>query len=86
VTSRGRVTLYSKPGCHLCEDARTLLDELQPEFAFDVTEIDIRTDAEVFTRYRHEIPVVVLDGVEVARGLIDERVLLQAFEKRRTVR
>jgi glutaredoxin len=73
------VTLYSKPGCHLCEDVRALLDELAPERGFDVHEVDIRSDPALFERYRYEIPVVLRDGVEVARGRIEEKQLIAAL-------
>lgn len=70
------LTLYSKPGCHLCDDLRALVDELQPDFGFVVEEIDITRDVDLFARYRHEIPVLFADGVELARGNINERELV----------
>jgi glutaredoxin len=69
------LTLYSKPGCHLCEDARRLLDELRGDFDFTIEEIDITRDAELFARYRYDIPVVTKDGVERLRGTITEQQL-----------
>ena len=74
--SRPTLTLYSKPGCHLCEDVRGILDDLQPECGYAIAEIDITTDATLFARYRYDIPVVVKDGVELARGRIDEAALV----------
>ena len=71
-----RLTLYSKPGCHLCEELRALLDELQPELRCAIEEIDITTDRSLFERYRYEIPVLWKDGREVARGRIGDRELL----------
>jgi glutaredoxin len=70
------LTLYSKPGCHLCEDLRTLLDELRPEWAFELTEVDITQDESLFARYRYEIPVLLKDGREIARGRVSDRELL----------
>ena len=70
------LTLYSKPGCHLCEEVRALLDELQPEYAFQLEEIDITRDDDLFTRYRYEIPVLVREGREIARGRITDRELI----------
>lgn len=80
--SRSTLTLYSKPGCHLCEDVRALLDELQPERGFVLEEIDITTRDELFARYRYEIPVVLKDGVEIARGRIDEGQLIARIDAR----
>lgn len=70
------ITLYSKPGCHLCEEARTLLEELQHEYDFHIEEIDITSSAELFARYRTDIPVVCRDGEEIARGRITDRELI----------
>ena len=71
------LTLYSKPGCHLCEDLRATLDELQPDHAFEIDEIDITANAELFARYRFVIPVLLKDGDEVARGRITDREVLR---------
>jgi glutaredoxin len=70
------ITLLSKPGCHLCEDVRAFLDELRPQHHFQLEEIDITTDADLFARYRHDIPVLLRDGKELARGRISDRELL----------
>jgi glutaredoxin len=78
VTARhpATLTLYSKPGCHLCEDVRAVLDELQPSHGFVIDEIDITSRDDLFARYRYEIPVLLKDGVEIGRGRIDERRLV----------
>lgn len=72
------LTLYARPGCHLCEDVRALLQELQEEYGYDIAEIDITRDADLFARYRYEIPVLLKDGAEVARGRISDRELVRA--------
>ena len=71
-----QLTLYSKPGCHLCEEVRRVLDEVQPTYGFAVEEVDITADADLFRRYRSEIPVLLRDGHEIARGRITERDLV----------
>jgi len=76
------ITLYSKPGCHLCEEVRALLDELAPERGFSIDEINIETSDGLFERYRYEIPVVLIDGREIARGKVDERELTDALVSR----
>jgi hypothetical protein len=68
-------TLLAKPGCHLCEEVRAFLDELQPQHHFLLEEIDITADTDLFARYRHDIPVLLRDGKEVARGRISDREL-----------
>jgi glutaredoxin len=56
------VILYGKPGCHLCEDARALLDRLSTRSPLRIHEVDIRGDQELFRRYDVRIPVIVIDG------------------------
>ncbi len=56
------VTLLSKPGCHLCDDARAVVEEVLREFPdVDLRETSILDDAELHARYWDEIPVVLID-------------------------
>ena len=63
-----RLTLYSKPGCHLCEDARATVDEVVGRLeasgaaSVDIEEIDILGEPALQARYGEEIPVVLIDG------------------------
>jgi glutaredoxin len=62
-----RVTLYSKPGCHLCDDARATVADVVARMQgsgspVSIEEIDILGDAELQARYGEEIPVVLIDG------------------------
>ena len=66
------VRLYSKPGCHLCEQAEALLEVLAEECPLDLQVIDIMADADTFDRYRYEIPVVAVEGGGSVSGRIDE--------------
>jgi glutaredoxin len=65
------VTLYTKAGCHLCDEAREYLEELAASYAFTLGEIDIRRDEALFARYQYRIPVVTVDGVERLEGRIE---------------
>ena len=56
-----RVIVYSKPGCHLCEDALQLLRNLRTEFDLVIEEIDITTDRALFKNYFDKIPVLIID-------------------------
>jgi hypothetical protein len=60
----GRPTLFVRDGCHLCEDAGVLLDEMVGADGWDA--VDITTDDDLLVRYAHRIPVLVVDGREVA--------------------
>jgi glutaredoxin len=64
------VILYAKAGCHLCDEARELLEDLAASHVFRLDEIDIRRDDALFERYRYRIPVVRVDGVERLEGRI----------------
>jgi glutaredoxin len=61
--------MYSRPGCHLCDDARAVLLRIGEPF----DEIDIDSDDELFKRYLERIPVVALDGEELYDFFIDEQ-------------
>ena len=57
-----RVTFYGKAGCHLCDDARAIVEAVCADLGEEFVEIDITTSAELRERYGEEIPVVLVDG------------------------
>jgi glutaredoxin len=61
---RVHVVLYSRPGCHLCDEARAVIDAARLRTPFDLDEIDIEVDDELVKEYGIRIPVVVVNGVE----------------------
>jgi glutaredoxin len=69
------VYLYSKVDCPLCEKAKAMLQELQKEWNFEVKEIDIYKDDALLEKYQLMIPVVEIDGEEVAYGFIQKDVI-----------
>jgi glutaredoxin len=69
------LTLYGRPGCHLCDDARAQLLALAPELGFDLVERDIEADDDLLRRYLERIPVVALGGEELFDFFVDEAVL-----------
>jgi glutaredoxin len=76
---RRHVTLYGKPGCHLCEDARALLLALSARHPLDLEEVDIRSDPALFRAYDIRIPVIVVDGSTTLEAPIEERDLVRAL-------
>ena len=61
------VRLYTRPGCHLCDEARESILALRGELpAFELREVDIERDAELHARYLERIPVVEVDGEVVS--------------------
>lgn len=61
------VTLYGKPGCHLCEEALNILLEVQARKPFELVEENIQDDPGLFALYAEEIPVVAVEGVVLSR-------------------
>ena len=57
-----RVTLYSKPGCHLCEDAREVIARVCTDLGTSYDEVDITTSPELLDAYWEQIPVTFVDG------------------------
>jgi glutaredoxin len=66
------VTLYGRPGCHLCDEARAALERVRATHPFTLVERDIEADDALFKRYLERIPVVVLDGEELFDFFVDE--------------
>ena len=69
------VTLYGRPGCHLCDVAREALERVRADTPFELREIDIEGNDELFKRYLERIPVVCLDGEELFEYHVDEPAL-----------
>jgi glutaredoxin len=59
------VRLYGASGCHLCESAKRVLEQVRAEIPFDLDEVDITGDPELERRFRERIPVVLVGGDEV---------------------
>jgi glutaredoxin len=68
-----RLVLYARPDCHLCDEARAGLERLLADGAsFELEEVDIESDDELFKRYLERIPVVELEGEIVSELWLDE--------------
>lgn len=78
-----RITVYSRPGCHLCDDMKTVVARVATRAGLTVEEVDISTDVELEARYGLEIPVLVLDGRKVAKYRITEEALHTILSRRR---
>jgi glutaredoxin len=64
---RHTVTLYTKPGCHLCEAVEQVIRRVAARREFDFVARNIESDPTDYEMYRNDIPVVTVDGVEIAR-------------------
>jgi glutaredoxin len=65
------VTLYTRPGCHLCEEAKVAIAPLLREFGAALREINIENDPALEERYGWEIPVVFIGPRKVAKHRVD---------------
>jgi glutaredoxin len=65
------VVLYGRPGCHLCDDARAMLERAGTTFE----ERNIEADDELFRRYLERIPVIAIDGEEAFELVVEEQAL-----------
>jgi glutaredoxin len=62
------LVLYGRPGCHLCDDARAVLERIGHPFE----EVDIEADDALLARYLERIPVIALDGTELYDLFVNE--------------
>jgi glutaredoxin len=58
------VIIYSRPGCHLCDDAKAAIHQSGCNDQFTLEEINIESDDELLRKYKYDIPVVTIDGLE----------------------
>ena len=77
-----QVVLYGRRGCHLCDDARTVLRRVRRDHPFELRERDIEAEDELLAAYLERIPVVTIDGVEVCELFVDEPLFVSALRAR----
>jgi len=62
--SKPHVIIYTRPGCHLCDEAKAAITSAGCDDQFVLDEINIESDAELLSKYRYDIPVITIDGIE----------------------
>jgi glutaredoxin len=77
-----KVTIYSKKECHLCEEAHAVLERVAQHYPFEIEEVDIERDPELFAKYSEEIPVIFLEGRKLFKYKVDEKQLIRALKSR----
>ncbi len=65
------VTLYTRAGCHLCEEAKQQMAPLLAEFAAELREVDVDADPTLRERYTNDVPVIFLGERKVAKHRVD---------------
>ena len=74
--SGARVTLYGRPGCCLCDEARQVIERVGLRVSFELHERNIEADEQLLRRYLERIPVVAIDGRDTFELVVEE----SAFE------
>ena len=77
------LTVYSNPGCHLCDEAMITLRRMQAELGFELAERDITGDEDLERAYFERIPVVALDGEVLFEYFVEESLLRERLESGR---
>jgi glutaredoxin len=81
--TRPRVTLYTRKGCHLCDDAKQVIAAARARSEFDYEELDIDADPELLRLYNEEVPVIAIDGRKAFKYRLDMNELLKRLAARR---
>ena len=73
-----RITLITKPGCHLCDDARAVVEKVAAETGAEVEEINMLEHPDLVAKYAEQIPVTLVDGKQHDYWRVDEDRLRRA--------
>ena len=75
--TKAHVIIYSRPGCHLCEEAKQAIDGAQCANEYTLEEIDIESDGALLRRYGDDIPVITINGEEAFRHSVTSEEFLE---------
>jgi glutaredoxin len=78
------VTLYTRPGCHLCEEAKALMQPLLRQFCATLREVNIEEDQELARRYGMDIPVIFIGAHKAAKHRVDPQQFRRQLEEARS--
>ena len=77
-----RVTLYTRVDCHLCDDAKAVLEDVRRERPFELTTVDVDTDPALVEAYGLEVPVILVDGRKAFKYRVDAQSLRARLDER----
>ena len=77
--SAPRVTLLTKPGCHLCDEARLVVERVCADLSIGFAERDIMQDPKLYERWWEQVPVTLVDGHQHDFWRVDEQRLRAAL-------
>jgi glutaredoxin len=75
-----RVVMYTRAGCHLCDDAWSLLEAARQRYGFTLTKTDVDADVELAASFGLEVPVVEVNGKIRFRGTVNAVLLRRLFD------
>jgi glutaredoxin len=77
-SAKAHVIIYSRPGCHLCDEAKQAIEAAQCVDEYTLEEVNIESEPGLLSRYQYDIPVITINGVEAFR----HRLTSEAFRER----
>ena len=80
VAPQNTITLYTRPGCHLCDDAKTIIARLASEFGAQLYEVDIDRDPLLRARYTNDVPVIFVGPRLLSKLRLDPARLRRALQ------
>ena len=75
------LTIYSGKNCHLCDKMKSIITGLRKDFTFDLKEVDVKSDIELYNRYNQKIPVLFINRKLFAKFSINESRLRDKLSK-----
>lgn len=75
-----KLLLYTKPGCHLCDEMKIVVANVARQFSVEVEEVDISADPDLMQEYGEQIPVLMLEGKKIAKYRISEVDLIRRID------
>ncbi len=76
-----RIEIYSRPGCHLCDEAKEVIERVRRRYPFSLRTIDIERDPALEREYGEQIPVVFINGTQAFKFRVDEHELLKEVRR-----
>jgi glutaredoxin len=76
-----QIDIYSRPGCHLCDDAKIIVDRVRSRLPFDVRVINVETEPELEKTYGDKVPAVCINGNLAFKYRVDEAKLERMVKK-----
>lgn len=72
-------TVYSRHGCHLCEDLLQQLTQLQQRYGFNISEVDVDSSPLLIEKYGSQVPVVICGDEQLCHYFLDQAAILQVL-------